>query len=176
VLSFGLAASRDYAGSIRAGERAVALNPGDPDSLMALAKAQVRFGAYADAVANAERARRLHPMAPQYYAYVHGQALYAADRIEEADEVLSECLLQAPQDPNCLRIRTAVQVRRGQLDEARETMTRLVAADADFSLQSEAEYRRFGDSPLMERYLAELAQAQAPKSASDASRTAERAS
>lgn len=165
TLSLGLAASGDYTESIRAGERAVALNPGDPDSLMALAKAQVRFGAYADAVANAERARRLHPMAPHYYPYVHGQALYAADRIDEADEVLSGCLLSAPQDPNCLRIRAAVKVRQGQLDEARGTMAQLVAADASFSLASEATYRRFGNSPLMERYLSELAQAQAPKTA-----------
>ena len=70
---------------MRAGERAVELTPNDPDSLMALAKAQVRFGAYAEAVSNAERARRLHPMAPEYYAYVHGQALYAADRPAEAE-------------------------------------------------------------------------------------------
>jgi adenylate cyclase len=166
TLSFGLAASGDYTGSIRAGERAVALNPGDPDSLMALAKAQVRFGAYAEAVGNAERARRLHPMAPHYYPYVHGQALYAADRIAEADEVLSECLLGAPQDPNCLRIRAAVKVRQGQLDEARGTMAQLVAADSSFSLASETTYRRFGNSPLMERYLSELAEAQAPKTAS----------
>jgi adenylate cyclase len=165
VLSFGMAASGDYEGSMRAGERAVELNPGDPDSLMALAKAQVRFGAYAEAVGNAERARRLHPMAPTYYAYVHGQALYAADRAEEADEILAGCLLSAPRDPNCLRIRAAVQVRRGQLGEARETMAQLVKADSSFSLASEATYRRFGDSPLMERYLADLARAQAPEAA-----------
>lgn len=175
ALSFGLAASGDYAGGMRAGERAVALNPGDPESLMALAKAQVRFGAYAEAVANAERARRLHPMAPHYYPYFHGQALYAADRIEEADEVLSECLLAAPQDPGCLRIRAAVQVRQGRIDDARRTMAQLVSADGGFSLASEAEYRRFGNSPLMERYLEELTQAEAPETADDRSRIAERA-
>jgi adenylate cyclase len=172
TLSFGLAANGDYAGGMRAGERAVALNPGDPDSLMALAKAQVRFGAYAEAVGNAERARRLHPMAPHYYAYVHGQALYAVDRIGEADEVLSECLLSAPQDPNCLRIRAAVKVRQGQLDDARATMAQLVAADNGFSLASETTYRRFGNSPLMERYLSELAEAQAPKTADSRNRQA----
>ena len=42
---------------MRAAERAVELNPSDPDSLMSLAKAQVRFGAYDEAVANAERWR-----------------------------------------------------------------------------------------------------------------------
>ena len=76
---------------------------------MALAKAQVRFGDYDDAVLNAERARRLHPMAPEYYAYVHGQALYAADRHEEASAVIAECLVRAPRDANCLLIQAALQ-------------------------------------------------------------------
>ena len=51
VLSFGLSAGGDYAGALQAAQRAVELNPNDPDSLMALAKAQVRFGSYDEAVA-----------------------------------------------------------------------------------------------------------------------------
>ena len=172
VLSFGLAASGDYQAAMQAAGRAVELNPNDPDSLMALAKAQVRFGDYPDAVANAERARRLHPMAPEYYTYVHGQALYAAGRSDEADGVLGECLLRAPREADCLLIRAAVQVERGDLAAARTTMTRLRQADPQFSLAAEREYRRFGNSPLMDRFLADLARAQAPETADrlDASR------
>jgi adenylate cyclase len=165
VLSFGLSASGDYQGAMRAAQRAVELNSNDPDSLMALAKAQVRFGDYPDAVGNAERARRLHPMAPEYYTYVHGQALYAADRIDEADAVLTECLMRAPEDEGCLIIKVAVQVSRGQLDAARATMGVLRAASPRFSLAAEREYRRFGNSALMERFLAELARANAPATA-----------
>jgi adenylate cyclase len=124
VLSYGLAESGDYEGGMHAAERAVELNPSDPDSLMSLAKAQVRFGAYEEAVANAGRARRLHPMAPQYYAYVHAQALYAADRREEADEVLADCLLRAPEERNCLRVRAVVLARLGEVEEARAAMAR----------------------------------------------------
>ena len=109
VISFGLAVQGDYSGGLQAAKRAVELNPNDPDSMMALAKAQVRFGEYDEAVVNAERARRLHPMAPEYYAYVHGQALYAADRREEAATVISECLVRAPRDANCLLIQAALQ-------------------------------------------------------------------
>ena len=98
MLSYGLAESGDYQGGLQAAERAVELNPSDPDSLMALAKAQVRFGSYDEAVANAALARRLHPMAPDYYPYVHGQALYAAGREDEAQEVMAECLLDAPRE------------------------------------------------------------------------------
>ncbi|MGO8176338.1 adenylate/guanylate cyclase domain-containing protein, partial [Rhizobium ruizarguesonis] len=80
-------------GSLQAGHRSVELNPNDPDSMIALAKAQVRFGDYDWALRNAERARRLHPIAPEYYAYVHVQALYAAGRSDEAASVIQECLI-----------------------------------------------------------------------------------
>lgn len=168
VLSYGLAESGDYQGGMRAAARAVELNPSDPDSLMALAKAQVRFGSYAGAVENAERARRLHPFAPDYYPYVHAQALYAADRHEEAEEVLAECLLQAPEERNCLRIQAAVLVRLDERDRARDAVARLVAVDPAFSLAAERAAKRFGDSPLMARYLADLAAAGAPEAAGQA--------
>lgn len=175
VLSFGLSAKGDYEESMRAARQSVELNPNDPDSLMALAKAQVRFGDYDDAVANAERARRLHPMAPEYYVYVHGQALYAAGRVTEAETVLAECLLRAPTDANCLLILAAAQVNQGELGEARTTMARLLEANPKFSLKAERDYRRFGNSPLMERFLSELAQAEAPETAERLNREKERA-
>lgn len=163
VLSFGLAVNRDYQASLIAAERATELTPSDPDSLMALAKAQVRFGSYDAAVGNAERARRLHPIAPAYYAFVHGQALYASGRTEEAERVLAECMLATPRDPNCLRIRISALTRLGRTEEARARMGDLVGADPGFSLASERIYQRFGDSPLMKAYLADLSAAGAPE-------------
>jgi adenylate cyclase len=165
ALSFALAETGDYEGAIRAAERAVELNPNNPDALEALAKAQVRFGAYPQAVANAERALRLHPFAPQYYPYVYGQALYAAGRYEDAENVLNECLLRAPEERNCLRMRAVVLVRLDRPDEARTTMARLSELDPTFSLSAERETQRFGDSPLMDRYLADLKAAGAPAAA-----------
>jgi adenylate cyclase len=165
ALSFALAETGDYEGAIRAAERAVEINPNEPDALESLAKAQVRFGAYQQAVANAERALRLHPFAPQYYPYVYGQALYAAGRYEDAENVLQECLLRAPEERNCLRMRAAVLVRLDRLDEARTTMARLSQLDPSFSLSAERETARFGGSPLMDRYLADLKTAGAPAGA-----------
>jgi adenylate cyclase len=165
ALGFALAEAGDYEGAIRAAERAVEIKPSDPDTLESLAKAQVRFGAYEDAVVNAERALRLHPFAPQYYPYVYGQALYAAGRHEEAENVLNECLLRAPEERNCLRMRAAVLVRLDRPDEARTTMTRLIELDPTFSLSAERETARFGESPLMTRYLADLETAGAPAAA-----------
>ena len=168
TLSFGLAESGDFEGAMRAAERAVELNASDPDSLMSLAKAQVRFGAYGEAVANAELARRLHPFAPQYYPYVHGQALYAAGRAADADDVLADCLVRAPEERNCLRMQAAVLARLGRTEEARELMARLTALDPRFSIAQERTSARFGASPLMETYLADLAAAGAPAMAGQA--------
>lgn len=165
VLSFGLSAAGDYPGALQAAKRSVELNPNAPDSLMALAKAQVRFGDYAAAVSNAERARRLHPIAPEYYAYVHGQALYAAGRRDEAANVIRECLIRSPQDANCLLIQTALQAARDDLGDAQTTMADLVRENPEFSLKSERDYRRFGDSPLMRQFLADLERAKAPDTA-----------
>jgi adenylate cyclase len=165
VISFGLAAGGDYPGSLQAAQRSVELNPNDPDSMMALAKAQVRFGDYEGALSNAERARRLNPMAPEYYAYVYGQALYAAGRRDEAGNVIRECLIRAPQDPNCLLIQAALQAGRQELGEAQATMGSLIKANPEFSLEAERHYRRFGDTALMDRFLSELAQAKAPETA-----------
>ena len=165
VISFGLAAQADYPGALQAAKRALELNPNDPDSMMALAKAQVRFGDYTDAVSNAERARRLHPMAPEYYAYVHGQALYAADRRDESATVIAECLVRAPQDANCLLIQAALQGGRGEMAAAQLTVAKLIEAHPTFSLEAERAYRRFGDKPLMDQFLKDLARAKAPETA-----------
>ncbi|WEX91246.1 tetratricopeptide repeat protein [Sinorhizobium garamanticum] len=162
VLSFGLSVAGDYAGAMQAAQRAVELNPNDPDSLMALAKAQVRFGSYDEAVRNAGRARRLHPMAPEYYTYVYGQALYAAGRLDEADQVLRECLIRAPREADCLLIHTAVLTRRGDVQGARRAMAQLTEVDPQFSLAAERANRRFGNSPLMDEFLWQLAEARAP--------------
>lgn len=165
VLSFGLAMEGDYSGAMQAAQQAVQLNPNDPDSLMALAKAEVRFGQYAQAVDNAEKARRLHPMAPEYYTYVHGQALYAAGRLDEADKVLNECLIRAPMEKDCLLIRVVVLAGQGQLEPAQNAMAQLLKANPAFSLAAEREYRRFGASSLMDSFLDELTRAKAPETA-----------
>ena len=120
---------------------------------------------YADAVANAERARRLHPMAPEYYAYVHGQALYAADRRDESATVIAECLVRAPRDANCLLIQAALQGGRGDIEAAQLTIANLVGAQPTFSLESERSYRRFGNKPLMDQFLKDLTRAKAPETA-----------
>ncbi|EWY36004.1 adenylate cyclase [Skermanella stibiiresistens SB22] len=165
VLAFGLSASRDYPAGLQAAERAVALNPNDPENLAMLAKAQLRASSYQQAADNAERARLLHPMAPNYYAFIQAQALYAADRLDDAAAALGDCLINGDQRGNCLRIAVAVDVRRGRLDTARQAMARLKAAEPDFTLARELETERYGMTPMMTRYIADLGKADTPSAA-----------
>ena len=68
----------------------------------------------------------------------------------------------------CLLLQTAVLVRLDRTGEARTTMAHLARIDPRFSLAAERMLRRFGDSPLMERFLAELVLAGAPAGAGQA--------
>jgi adenylate cyclase len=85
--------------------------------------------------------------------------------MDEADRVLGECLLRAPRDADCLLIRVALQMSRGELEQAQATMAQLLAAKPEFSIAAERDYRRFGNSPLMDRFLSDLARAKAPETA-----------
>lgn len=69
-------------------------------------------------------------------------------------------------------MRAAVLARLGEVEEARAAMARLTGLDPAFSLSAERATRRFGHSPLMERYLADLAVAGAPEAAGQAQRPA----
>ena len=84
-------------------------------------------------------------------------------RREEAATVIGECLVRAPRDANCLLIQAALQGGSGELEKAQATMASLVEAHPTFSLEAERAYRRFGDKPLMEEFLQDLARAKAPR-------------
>jgi adenylate cyclase len=80
-------------------------------------------------------------------------------------EVLGECLLRAPDERSCVLMQAAVLVRLDRPDEASRLMARLLELDPAFTLADEREIARFGSSPLMERWLADLAAAGAPSAA-----------
>ncbi|WP_188908891.1 adenylate/guanylate cyclase domain-containing protein [Aureimonas endophytica] len=165
ALGYGLAVAGNYADALQATERSVELNPNDPEGLAALAKAQLRSGSYQAAAQNAARARELHPMAPDYYAFIEGQALYAADQPDQAANALRGCLLGNQQRANCLRIAVATDVRRGKLGEAMEAMRELMVLDPGFTLEKEAGTQRYGTTPVMRRYIADLREARPQRAA-----------
>ncbi|MGD9508461.1 MAG: hypothetical protein AB7X49_07915, partial [Geminicoccaceae bacterium] len=103
-----------------------------------------------------------------YYPYVHAQALYADGRLDEAEAVLTDCLLKAPAEPNCLRMQAVSLIGQERPIEARTVMTRLLQVEPGFTLAEERRLRRFGDSAEMQRYLSDLAAAGAPAGSGEA--------
>ena len=162
VLSYGLAENGDYQGGLQAAQRAVELNASDPDSLMALAKAQVRFGSYDEAVTNAALGAPAAPDGARLLSLRPRPGTLRRRAGGEAQQVMAECLLDTPREANCLRIEAVYLVRLDRVDEARAVMARLIAIDPAFSVAVERRLRRFGDSPLMQLYLTDLASAGAP--------------
>jgi len=63
-------------------------------------------------------------------------------------------------------IHTAVLVERGDVQGAQRTMALLTDVDPEFSLAEERANPRFGNSPLMEQFLSQLADARAPDATS----------
>jgi len=69
-------------------------------------------------------------------------------------------------EADCLLIHTAVLVERGDVQGAQRTMALLTDVDPEFSLAEERANPRFGNSPLMEQFLSQLADARAPDATS----------
>ena len=98
--------------------------PQRPDSMMALAKAQVRFGDHPDAVANGSgRAACTHGTGNLRLCAWSGRftPMAAAKRRPRSSAM---CLVRAPRDANCLLIQAALQGGSGELAKAQATMGR----------------------------------------------------
>ena len=70
-----------------------------------------------------------------------------------------------PENTNCLLIQAALQAGSGEIAAAQVTMSNLMRFNPAFSLDAERAYRRFGDRPLMDTFLDDLARAKAPETA-----------
>lgn len=60
--------------------------------------------------------------------------MHAAGRLDDADKVLDECLIRAPQAENCLLIKAAVLTDQVKLADAQDMMVRFLKANPELSL------------------------------------------
>ena len=84
--------------AIAEAQRAVALDPNDADSYIALAGALSFSGRPDDALSMVERAMRLNPHYPPFYLYELGLAHFGKDRFEEAALSLEKATALNPDD------------------------------------------------------------------------------
>ena len=140
-------------------DRAVELNPNDPDLLVETAQSLIYLGRPLDAAAQIESAMRLSPYHPQWYLGILGWALYDGEKYEEALRAMKQ--IDKPQIW-VHRQMAATYVRLGQVDRAREEIAIVLAADPDYRISKAADWP-YKDQSMWERYASDLRTAGAPE-------------
>lgn len=102
-----------YAEAISEGERAIALDPNDADSYVALAGALNLAGQFEKSVALIKQAMRLNPLYPPSYLYELGLARFGLEQFAQAAVLLEKATALNPDDRWSLRLLLAAY---GHLD------------------------------------------------------------
>jgi adenylate cyclase len=148
---------RRFDEAIAEAERALALDPNDPDGDVALAWALIFSGRPQEALPAVERAMRLDPLHPKVYMYVLGMSRLGLGQFEEAVAALEHAHKRSPDDRD-VNIPLAVAYERlGRHELARAALKRYTAVWSGFStnvdgilswwpFKRETDIRRFGES------------------------------
>ena len=110
----------DHANAVKAGRRAVELNPSAPESYEVLAVALTHLGRPEEAERCAKTCLKLSPVDPRIHDYYFQlmQASLAQGRFEEAWRHMQPCLEARPHDVVLLGFRTILLGHLGRRDEA----------------------------------------------------------
>ncbi len=141
--------------AIAEAEKAVALDPNEPDGQVALAWAMIFSGRPQEALAAVEMAMRLDPQHPGDYMYVLGMARLGLDQHEDAVTALRRAHERSPENSDVNIPLAAAYAHLGRLDEARVVLKRytdvfrVFANNVDgvlgwWPFRREADVRRFG--------------------------------
>jgi len=85
--------------AIAEAERAIALDPNDPDIFIQMARVLIFAGRPEEAVGFIKRAMRLDPHYPAEYQFIHGLAYFAMGQLEEAVTLLESAVRRNPDVP-----------------------------------------------------------------------------
>jgi adenylate cyclase len=116
ALAYGYVYGKQYDLCQNHVERASTLNPNDADILSLKGLFLAYLGNPAEGVEASEMARRLNPLAPEWYLWCFGIALYTASRYDDAVSVWREMANPPTEIFACF---AAGYAQLGQLDEAR---------------------------------------------------------
>jgi TolB-like protein/class 3 adenylate cyclase len=85
-----------YEEAVAEATRAIAQDPNDPEAYIAMAWAMITTGNPEAGLELVERAMRLNPSYPNYYALARGMAYFAMDDLDKAANVFAEVLEREP--------------------------------------------------------------------------------
>ena len=108
--------------AITAAERAIELNPNDPDGYEAMGKLLVRTGKPAEAQVYLNEASRLNPNGD--YSLLHASILFHLDRFNEAVDILQTNIENAPNDERNYLLLAASYAHLDRHNDARTTATK----------------------------------------------------
>ena len=111
--------------AIAQAQRALALDPNDASSYLAIAYALIYAGRPKEAFGFVERAMRLDPHYPAYYLFVFGLAHFVLDQYEEAATLFERALKLNPENYVPLIPLSAARARLGREQEAAATIEKL---------------------------------------------------
>jgi adenylate cyclase len=169
---------RKFDEAIAEAERAVTLDPNDPDGHVALAWALIFSGRPQEALPAVQRAMRLDPLHPEVYMYVLGVSRLGLDQFDEAVATLERAHEQSPENRE-LNLPLAVAFERlGRHQQAQAALKRytdvwsIFATNVDgvmgwWPFKREADIRRFGGAlvtaglcctELLEQYIERVRQ------------------
>lgn len=111
----------DLIGAARDFERAVQLNPDDPDAHMRKGEAYYELGQFETAVSDYDRAIQLQPVNPSAY-YNKGNALFYMDEEDEASHNYAIAVEQKPDFANALNNQASICINKGQYQRAVELL------------------------------------------------------
>jgi len=146
---------RQFNDAIAEAERAIALDPNDPDGYVALAWALNFSGQSQAALAAVDRAMRLDPRRPGAYMYVLGMTRFSLGQYESAATALQRAYERNPENRVLNVPLAAAYANVDRLDDAQDALRRYTDVWASFTttvdllmgwwpFRRETDIRRFG--------------------------------
>ena len=110
-------AKQDFDQALSEAQKAIALDPNDPEGHIAMAHALAMSGRPKEAVAFVEAAMRLNPQYPSDYLFEKAFAYFGMDELEKTADLLEQALERNSQDLFAAFLRPATYALLGREDE-----------------------------------------------------------
>jgi adenylate cyclase len=142
VMSMLLFRVRDYEGAASSGQKAIDLNPNDPESYVARGNLLYYTNRSRDALKLFQKAQLLDPLYPPIYDYFLGRSYLGHGELNQAIAHARACLRRLPNFWPPQAILVSAHAHAGNLDEARAALVELMRL---YPVGSVARYRLEGD-------------------------------
>jgi adenylate cyclase len=142
VMSMVLFRLRDYEGAASSGQKAIELNPNDPESYVALGNLLYYTNRSRAALELFRKAQLLDPFYPPIYDYLLGRSYLGHGELDKAIAHSRSCLRRLPNFWPPQAILAAAYAHAGNMDQARAALVELMRL---YPVGSVARYRLEGD-------------------------------